>query len=155
MIRLKAITPRAQAIKFTRFAKAAELGLEDAAKEALKDFEATTATWEHKPAFTMKKFGDGYEIGTRDEIYGYVDLGTRPHIIRPRRAKRLRFSPGSRAKTSPGRIGSSSGKGGSGAVFAKQVNHPGNKPRGFSKLIKRKWESRLQQYIQKRIREAA
>ena len=42
-----------------------------------------------------------------------VELGTRPHVIRPRRRKALRF------------------KGATGIVFAKRVNHPGTRPQPF------------------------
>jgi len=44
---------------------------------------------------------------------GFVNDGTRPHTIRPRRAKALRFRVG-------GRI-----------VYARVVNHPGTKARPF------------------------
>jgi len=44
---------------------------------------------------------------------GFVNDGTRPHIIRPRRAKALRFRVG-------GRI-----------VYARVVNHPGTRARPF------------------------
>jgi hypothetical protein len=43
----------------------------------------------------------------------FVLDGTRPHVIRPRRAKALRFDMGGRT------------------VFAKRVNHPGTKPNNF------------------------
>lgn len=43
-----------------------------------------------------------------------IDLGARPHVIRPRRRKFLRFR---------GRDGN--------WVFARKVNHPGNKPYKF------------------------
>lgn len=43
----------------------------------------------------------------------YVHEGTRPHIIRPRRAQALRFQIGGRT------------------VFAKMVRHPGTKARPF------------------------
>lgn len=39
-----------------------------------------------------------------------IEFGSRPHIIRPRHAKALRF------------------RGASGIVFARYVNHPGNRP---------------------------
>jgi hypothetical protein len=42
-----------------------------------------------------------------------VEFGTRPHIIRPRRAKVLRFAAGGRV------------------VFTKLVRHPGTKPQPF------------------------
>ncbi|WP_327415386.1 hypothetical protein [Streptomyces sp. NBC_01233] len=43
----------------------------------------------------------------------YVLDGTRPHVIRPRRAKALRFDMGGRT------------------VFAKKVNHPGTRANNF------------------------
>lgn len=43
----------------------------------------------------------------------YVHEGTRPHLIRPKRAKALRFEVGGRV------------------VFAKLVRHPGTKARPF------------------------
>lgn len=43
----------------------------------------------------------------------YVHQGTRPHVIRPRRAKVLRFPVGGRT------------------VFARSVNHPGTRARPF------------------------
>lgn len=43
----------------------------------------------------------------------YVIYGTRPHVIRPRRAKALRFTAGGRL------------------VFAAKVNHPGNAANDF------------------------
>lgn len=115
----------------------------DEAKEGcLDDFEGTTASWEHKPAFTAEATSDGYIIGTDDEVYGYVDLGTRPHVI-VAHGKALVFSPGGAAKTQPGVIGSSGGSKGSGKVYVKRVNHPGTAPRHFSEQIHRKWTNQL------------
>ena len=45
----------------------------------------------------------------------FLESGTRPHVITPRRKEALRFVPA----------------GGGGAVFAKSVNHPGTKPRNY------------------------
>jgi hypothetical protein len=115
------------------------------------DFEVTSQTWKHQPSFTIKASPGERVISTADEIYGYVDQGTRPHVIRPRAGKRLRFSPGGRAKTSPGQIRSGSGARGSGVVWAKQVNHPGTKARNFSKAIAAKWRKLLPQQMQRAI----
>jgi len=154
VIRLTAIKPRAQAIRFGRFADAAKQGMKDAADEALRDFQKTTATWQHQPDFAVKPYGNGYQIGTDDEIYGYVDKGTRAHKIVARRAKRLRFGSSFRPKTRPGSLSSGSG-GSSGQVFRSSVNHPGTKARSFSKLIGAKWRAQLATYMQRRIKEAA
>lgn len=52
-------------------------------------------------------------LGWSAPYAGYVEYGTRPHVIKPRRASALRFVAGGRT------------------VFAKKVNHPGTKPRKF------------------------
>ena len=57
----------------------------------------------------------------------YTDEGTKPHVIRPRRAKALRFRY-------RGRI-----------VYARKVNHPGNKgTRWFRNTGPRHWHTELQ-----------
>ena len=55
----------------------------------------------------------------------YVELGTRPHVIRPRNKKVLRFAP-----RGSGRLSGSPRSGGS-VVFARRVNHPGTKPKPY------------------------
>jgi len=112
-------------------------------RDVTKEYEKTTASWRVKPKFeTMigltRAEGASVFVGTDDEIYGYVDQGTRPHVIRPRRARFLRFRTGYKAKTSPRKIGSGPG-GASGPVrFAKIVHHPGTQPREFSPTIRKR-----------------
>lgn len=65
-----------------------------------------------------------------------VHEGSKPHDIRPKRRKALRFAPGGGA-TLAGRP-----RAGAQVVFAKRVRHPGNKPnpfmvRGLRKAIER------------------
>lgn len=52
-------------------------------------------------------------VGSDLEYAAFVNDGTKPHIIRPRRAKVLRFNVGGQT------------------VFARVVNHPGTKARPF------------------------
>lgn len=158
MIRLTVIKPNAKKVLFSRFAVAAKQGLDDAAQGALKDFQKTTATWKHDVTFEAKERKDGYEIGPTGgatDIYGFVDQGTRAHRIVARRARRLRFGVGGSPKTRPGFIGSGSGVAGKGAVFARAVNHPGSKGRGFSRLIRAKWAAQTKRLIEQRIRGVA
>lgn len=54
-----------------------------------------------------------FKVVTNVEYAPYVHDGTRPHVIRPRRRQALRF-----------RVGGMT-------VFAKVVNHPGNRARPF------------------------
>jgi len=154
MIKLVAIKPSAKAINFTRFADAAKLGMKDAADAAQQDLESTAKTWKHPITITIKERSDGYSLSVDDDVWNMLDKGTRAHRIIARRAKRLRFAGGYRAKTRPGFIGSTSGGASGGVVFRQVVNHPGTTARGWSKLIGAKYRSRLQSFIQKRIREA-
>lgn len=52
-------------------------------------------------------------VGSDLEYAGYVNDGTRPHVIRPRRARALRFRVGGRV------------------VYARLVNHPGTRAKPF------------------------
>jgi hypothetical protein len=154
MIQLKAIKPSAKAIQFTRFADAAKLGMKDAADEVQKDIEATTKTWSHQPTITIKERQDGFVIEVQDDVWNMLDKGTRAHRIIARKAKRLRFVGGYRAKTRPGFIGSTSGGTSGGPVFRQSVMHPGTTARGWSKLIGAKYRAQLSKFISKRIKEA-
>ena len=126
--------------------------------EIKQDFEKTTATWDRKVAFETQislSGGAQVEVSTSDEIYGYVDQGTRPHVIRPKRAKALRFQSGYVAKTTPGVIGSSAGGPFGDTVFSRGVNHPGNAPRNFSKGITELWQMKFKRKMQQAMSSAA
>jgi len=154
MIKMTAIKPKAKAIQFTRFADAAKLGMKDAADAVVEDIEKTTATWQHDVNIVVKERSDGYSIEVKDDVWQMLDKGTPKHVIRPRRGRFLRFGSGFAPKTRPGFIGSTAGTKASGAVFRRQVNHPGTVARGWSKLIGAKYRAQLQKFISKRIREA-
>lgn len=123
------------------------------------DFNKTTRTWEHNVDFkgVVKDSREGVtvEVSTKDKIYGYVDQGTRPHIIRPRRAKALAFASRYKAKTTVRVIGSHKGGSGGKTVFAQEVHHPGTDAREFSHLIQAKWQPRLKRQVEAAIAKAA
>jgi hypothetical protein len=52
-----------------------------------------------------------------------VEFGTRPHVIRPRNKKVLRFGRNTRLSGTP--------RSGSDVIFARQVNHPGTKAQPY------------------------
>jgi hypothetical protein len=112
---------------------------EEMGREALRLFRGTVRTWRRKPTFqvlTEARGGDvSILVGTDDEIYGYVDRGTRPHVIRPRNARRLRFNSVFTAKTTPGSLQSGAGGSKPPTVYALEVLHPGTQPRGFTERI--------------------
>lgn len=131
-----------------------------------KDFEKTTSTWKSQPTFEGARTASRTETEGRRfsiyvgpkiaqspqyEIFGYVDQGTRPHKISPKKPGGvLAFmwgGPGSyKAKSRPGKLRSYAGgiKGGA-LTFRRWVQHPGTKARDFTKVIQRKWQRTVQQ----------
>lgn len=55
------------------------------------------------------------EVYANAEYAGFVENGTRPHVIRPRNGRALRFPIG----------------GGAGFGFARVINHPGSRPHPY------------------------
>lgn len=65
----------------------------------------------------------------------WTEFGTRPHVIRPRRRKALRFVVGGQT------------------VFARKVNHPGNPPRPwFFPTVRREWRANLEAEVRRELR---
>jgi len=122
---------------------AKEKALDSIADEAVKAFEKTTATWKNKPEVRVQKTVNTRQVYVIGKIYSYVDKGTSPHIIRPKRARVLSFRGGYKAKTRPNVITSSGGGASGKRVFAKIVRHPGNAPRNFSVIIRERMQKRL------------
>lgn len=158
MIAAKAIKPHST-LTASVFQNAIRKEGESIGKEIKKDFEKTTRTWKNKPLFIARTFnnaeGISVEVSTTNEVYGYVDKGTKPHIIRPRRAKRLNFSSKFKPKTKPHVIGSTAGMQGKRDVFAKVVHHPGNEAREFSRDIQAAWQPKLKTRIERVITQTA
>jgi len=133
------------------------------ADEMEEDFEKTTDTWEHSVKF--EKLTDVSEnmsamVATDDEIYGYVDKGTRPHAIFPKKpGGKLRFQwagPGSyRAKTTVNVIGSQAGGSSGDMVVFPYVKHPGTKARNFDTIIMKKWQPKFKRRMEEAMKRAA
>lgn len=140
---LTAIRPRKRPVyNLNDFNRALEQALDDTAKEVIKDFKRTTETWDHQPEFKVMDSGFrvgsrevSLDVGTDDEIYGYVSRGTPAHDILPKQATVLRFQSGFVPKTKPGRFLSKEGGSSGDNTFAKAVHHPGIKARKFEELI--------------------
>lgn len=139
---LKAIIPKQSFALSKPMTKALAQATTDTLNTMKKDFERTTRGWKTEVKFTTQKALNVTStsirgaVGTDNKIYGYVNNGTRPHIIRPKRAKALRFQTGYRPKTRFRTLISFSGGGAYGAyAYAKSVRHPGTKPREFDYTI--------------------
>lgn len=123
----------------------------ESALQAQQMFKDTTATWTHQPSFEIEHENTGrWSVSTDDQIYQWVDQGTRAHVIRARNAPLLRFTVPFTSKTVPRWIGSRPGSRGNQWVSKKQVQHPGTKPREFRRII----SQRAQGPTVARLREA-
>jgi hypothetical protein len=129
------------------------------AGEIEDDFDSTIRTWTHKPEFINQfqqdKDRTAFQVATNDEIYRYVNDGTRAHLIKPKRRRFLRFQGHYTAKTQPGVIGSNAGGASGTIMFSRGVKHPGTKGREFASAMQKKWQSPFKQRMKKAMGVAA
>lgn len=133
-------------------------GMRKVGTQIKQDFEKTTQTWDHKPKFeTLVSLSGGPTVlvETNDEIYHYVSEGTKPHTIRPTRARVLAFPGVYNAKTTPGVLEARSGGSSGDMVYTKEVRHPGTQPRKFDELIAKKWQSKFKREMESVMKEVA
>lgn len=123
-------------------------GMAEGGKILLKAAEGVVKTWNDPPDFELKVFlGPRPEAGiiatvtTEDMRWVWTDRGTKPHIIRPRNAKRLAFPSVFTPKSTPNSLKASSGSSGGPTVYAQEVHHPGTEPRHFTEEIHRQFHA--------------
>lgn len=132
----------------------------------IKSHNLVVADWKNKPEFRTRKTITAVSIkmivfpaGDPDAvaIYGYVDQGTKPHLIVPVHAPLLKFRTGYQPKTlaRPARTVSGGGKATGPWVSAKLVHHPGSEARKFSETIARDLLSDFQKVIDNTFRQIA
>jgi len=151
-VRIEVTLPKKPLVDTKRFLRGLERAVDDTTAIAQANFQATTKTWKHKPKFKRTKAtrrGRAIEgqVTTKDEIYSYVTLGTRRHIIRPKRKSWLRFRGGYRAKTSRRVLGSHKGGAFGPSRFAKAVVHPGTEAREFQQEIAARRRVNLHNFV--------
>ena len=133
---------------------ALEAEVDSVASGMIDDYEEITATWDHTVEFeTLKETKDELTVivATNDEIFGYVNNGTAPHIIEPRPDnphQKLFFEQNYARKTSPRTIGSFSGGKYGPMVVSEGVYHPGNPPFEFDQAVSAFWQPVLQKRVQ-------
>lgn len=118
--------------------------------EGIPLFQNTTRTWQHKPTFETIKQPRGWAIKTTDQIYNWVDQGTRPHTITAKNVPFLVFRYPYRSATVPNVISSRAAARGNNWARKRSVQHPGTEARNFTDIIIR----RLQQRAANRVRQA-
>ena len=149
---MKLIIPKKLIADPARLSRALTNAMNGVAKDIQLDFRVTTQTWKHKPEFAITSPAT-YErqIATDDQIYAWVNDGTRAHDIAPKGGGVLRFNTPFQSKTLPNQIQSRSGSTGTTPAVARVVHHPGTKPRAFDKAIKAKWDTRFGPIMQRSI----
>jgi hypothetical protein len=124
--------------------------------EAIRELQYATSTWTHQPAFKGTVWHRGSEfttkVSTGDQTFIYVDQGTKPHIIAPKReGYPLAFQSGYKAKSAPGILRAYKGGAFGSMVYAMHVHHPGTKARKFMDKVQEKvskWAgTRLRQLV--------
>jgi hypothetical protein len=129
------------------------------AKSVAVDFIATTYTWKRRPDFVINEIDvETITIGTDNDIWKMIDVGTRPHVIRVKYAKALRFQWGGfgsyKAKTIPRQFRSNKGKISGPINYRKSVKHPGFVARDFTDAAAVKYQRLLPGIIQRAINSA-
>jgi len=138
-----------------RFEKVLQEELATEQKAILRELRLGVSTWKRQPAFEVKTQGESTTIGTDNPIYGYVNDGTKPHVIRPKKAKRLAFYAGGFvSKTVPNRLQARTGRvANTNPVFAQGVQHPGTQARDFTGQVQSRSEARLLRNLQRRFKQ--
>jgi len=155
---IKAVRPR-KGINPRVFFKAIEKQLKKEAKIVVRLYKKTVKTWKNKPRFRVERprllqIGMATTIYTTSDIYRYVDLGTKPRTIKPKKGKYLTFKVGGRAKTRAKVVGSSRGAPGTQWVRTKKVRRHRIKARRFSFEIKKRRTPHFSANMRKVIRRA-
>lgn len=146
-MRMTVIDPGGLVFDAPRTSRAVRKALQAAARGVKADFDRTTESWTKPAVFVIEEHGDEIEIATDNEIYGYVDAGTPPHIITASGGV-LAFGAGGSPKTRPRVIGSGRGSKGTQMVFTQVVHHPGTEARAFSETIYAKWDQTIGEILQ-------
>lgn len=130
--------------------------LNDQANIMQRMFKKTVETWSSpRPVFRITAAIKGppgprggvatqqaiASVETTDERFIWTDQGTRPHIIRSKRGRLLRFRVGGKPKTRRRVIGSGRGQRGKQWRSADVVHHPGTRARQFTQEIQKRRRS--------------
>lgn len=131
-----------------------------------KDFERLVQPWEgDKPKFVPVLKVKSSQIVIEIRVTGsklaknkfmWLNLGTKPHIIKAKRAKYLRFQTGYQPGSKPNQTFTSKPKQADGAfVQKKQVHHPGFPARNWSKLLVDAHQKPFERWMEAAMRAAA
>ena len=143
MLIYKAIKP--DKLKTDAMVREIEKALKEAGEILLDAHKRIVTTWDPPPTFkvstsrvTMNTKRLIVGVSTDDMRWKWTDEGTKPHVIRPKNAKRLMFPTKFSPKSRPGRLQAYAGSSGPPMAVAMEVHHPGTKARDFTGQIRKK-----------------
>jgi hypothetical protein len=127
------------------------------------EFKDVVNDWTHRPDFEAKTTMQPHALtlnmkvrGQHKKIWGYVNDGTRPHIIMPKKpGGRLVFQLGYSPRTTPtaqAHVGTGQASGG--WRKAQMVFHPGTEPRDFTITILDDFKPEFRRRIENAFRRA-
>ena len=131
-----------------------------------KDMEQLTSTWDDQPVYkvsthvTARVPSPSVEVYTTDKRWKWIDKGTKPHAIwagaytGKSKAKTLAFPSIFSPKSRPNKLRAYRGKRGGPTVFRPYVEHPGTKPRNWTRLLEKRHSKRFRREMEKTMREA-
>ncbi len=163
-ILLRRVKGRKKHPNWSGIVKEVERTLDAKVKPQLLEYpKKVVANWKHKPDFkAMKRVTKDaisvyvYPTGPNKDYWIWTSRGTRPHIIRPKKAKILAFPSVYKPKTTPRGPGYRGPGVSSGpTVFAKEVKHPGTKPRHFEEAWERYAQARFRKEMENAMRRGA
>lgn len=155
--RMKAIVPKKRGAGAANQRKRIELGYERFIGILENDLNQFVKTWKKKPTFRIvrKRQGRDEVIGvfTDDMRWIWIGQGTKPYIIRPRKAKALRFKSGYSPATAPNRVIARPAQSFGDTVHAQEVHHPGIKARKFDERLVKRNEKKFRAFMNDAIKE--
>lgn len=127
--------------------------------ELRTQFKKTTGGWEHKPDWSQKMTDrtnylsvSVWASGPNADQYGLVNAGSPPHMITGKTGGLLKFQPGYRAATKPGKLMSRAAQRSGDYISTPVVSHPGFEGRAFDEAVAEKVAPSFAKDVQDAIR---
>lgn len=148
---IKPITPK---LRFDGIGKIIVKEQRREARNVQREYEQVTRTWENQPDFEITEKDKNIYVETDDKVFGFVDKGTKPHIIKPKRpGYPLRFNTvGFRSKSVPKKLTARAGSPAKPPEARPMVvHHPGFPARRFTMLIRERSIKRFKKNLDKAL----
>jgi hypothetical protein len=146
MAQFKAIKPKP--LNLRAMQAVTSEAMEKVTDELQLDYQVSVKDFNRKVEFSkqVKKIPRGIQgfVWYEDKIFSYVDEGTDgPYTIVPKNSRVLAFQPNYQRKSIPNMAQSQPGGASGETVFAQVVVHPGTKAANITKVLARRWQTKL------------